>query len=190
MTEQTGGGIIPGSYNDAKVSLKGEDICVGQNPAMFIVLAVIALIIAAVLFFLAGKGEMSINGIVIPQAIAKVLSKGISIVFVLATLVCILQAMSPAMLILSPGKGRYTKTGGIVAKLAMRPEKSGTFADFDKLTLVRSPGNSQSGPPTDTWRLTLYLKNGTDFNMGSFSDETKARQLANGFAEKLKLPLT
>ncbi|MEW6359391.1 MAG: hypothetical protein AB1696_23850 [Planctomycetota bacterium] len=189
MAEETGEAIIPGSYNDAKIKVKGGDICVGQNPVMFIVLAVIALIIAAVLFFLGGKGEMTISGIPIPAAAAKVICVAIATVFLLAAVVCVLQSLSPAMLVLSPEQGTYKRTGGIVGKIAMRPVQSGSIEDFEKLTLTHGSGQNPSGQHCEWWRLTLHWKSGGDFNLGSFSEQARAKQLANGFAEKLKLSL-
>jgi len=189
MPDQPDGAITPGSYNDAKIRLKGANIYVGQNPVMFIVLTVLAIIPGIILFFGAGSGTMLINAIPLPSAVARVIGMALGLVFLLAAFTCILQSLSPAMLALRPDEGTYKRTGGIVGRIFMRPVQKGSFEDFEKLTLAHGSGQNPSGDYCEWWRLTLHWKNGNDFNLGSFSKQDQAKQIAQGFADRLKLPL-
>lgn len=189
MTDQSHSSITPGAYNDARISIKGSDIRVSQNPVMFIVLAVLALVIGAVLFFLAGSGKMTINNIAVPPAIAKWIGIAASAVLLLAAIACILQAMSPAMLILTPSQAVYKRTGGIMAVLAGRRPQSGSFTDFQKLTLEHGSGQNPSGQQNEWWCLALHWKDGKEYNLGTFTKQDQARQVASGFATELNIPL-
>ena len=183
--------VQAGAYNDSRIAVDGNQIRVCQNPAMFVVLGVLALICSAVIIgiTLSGRGEMRISGILISQALARPIGFGLGGVFGLAMLASFVQAMKPAALFLDLAQRRYERTTGIVGTLLGKKSTSGSFEEFQKLTLARESFRAQDGTTKESWRLTLYFNNSTSFNLGSFAKAEPAQALAAGFSSQLGMPL-
>ncbi len=185
MAEMTAGAVTEGSYNDARVRRTGGSICVMQNPAMFIVLAVLAGAIGAVLFFLGGSGRMTINGLAIPPAVAGIIGMVLGGVLGGIALLCVIQALHPGTLTLDPGRRQYVRHGGIVGKLLGKGARRGGFDDFAKVRLAHCTNRNPNGLVADYWRLTLCWKDGMEQNLGCIATAEKAGVQAEGFASAL-----
>lgn len=174
--------VIPGSYNDARVRLLGGEISVAQNPVMFVVLAVLAGGGGSVVFFLAGSGQMNVNGMGIPPAAAKVVGMLLGGVILGAAAVCVFQAFHPGALLLEPARRRYTRHGGLVGKLLGKGGRSGAFDDFQKVRMAHCRNRNPNGKDVEYWRLTLFWKDGMEQNLGCYKSVEQANSQAVGFA--------
>lgn len=185
MAEMTAGAVTEGAYNDARIRCTGGSICVMQNPAMFIVLAVLAGAVGGVLFFLGGSGRMTINGLAIPPAVAGIVGMVIGGVLGGIALLCVIQAFHPGTLTLDPGQRRYARHGGVVGKLLGKGARRGGFGDFAKVRLAHCTNRNPNGQATEYWRLTLCWKDGMEQNLGCLTTAEKAGAQAEGFANVL-----
>lgn len=183
MSGTSSSSVVPGSYNDARVRLLGGAISVAQNPMMFVVLAVLAGGGGSVLFFLAGSGQMSVNGMGVPPAAAKVVGMLLGGILLGAAAVCVFQAFHPGALLLEPARRHYTRHGGLVGKLLGKGGRSGSFDDFQKLRLAHCRNRNPNGKDVEYWRLTLFWKDGMEQNLGCYGNGTQAKAQADGFAK-------
>ena len=183
MSGTSSSSVIPGDYNDARVRLPGGAVSVTQNPMMFIVLAVLAGGAGAFLFFLAGSGRMSVNGVGIPPAVAKVVGMLLGGVLGGAAAICVFQAFHPGALLLESSRRRYTRHGGLVGKLLGKGGRSGAFDDFQKVRMAHCRNRNPNGKDVEYWRLTLFWKDGMEQNLGCYKSLEQANAQAGGFAQ-------
>lgn len=178
--------VRPGTYNDAKIQLKDGEILVVSNPVIFAVLGVLSGALALVAIIFRDVAQVEISGIRLPPALASAASVILGIAFAAAAAACFIQLARPGMLILRPRKRTYSCTRGVIARLLGRQGRAGPFSDFDKIVLAKEV-ETREGKTTESWRLTLLWKDGTERGLGGFGEAGPAQDLGQGFASQLDI---